>query len=70
MVYLFRKHQQTLMVIITAIVIISFVWLYDPTYRRGGRPGADFIGSVYDRRISLSEFQRGTARSRSARASI
>ena len=60
MVYLFRKHQQTLMVIITAIVIISFVWLYDPTYRRGGRPGADFIGSVYDRRISLSEFQRGT----------
>lgn len=58
MVNLFRKHQQTLMVIITVVVIISFVWLYDPT-RRGGRTGADYVGTIYDRRISLGEFQRG-----------
>ena len=59
MVTLFRKHQQTLMILITVVVIISFVWLYDPTYRNSGRSGADHIGTIYDRRISLIEFQRG-----------
>ena len=59
MVSILRKHQQTLMSFITVIVIIAFVWLYDPTSRSRGRGLNDAVGQVYDRPVSLADFQRG-----------
>lgn len=59
MVSILRKHQQTLMIFITVIVIIAFVWLYDPTSRRRGRTQNDAVGQIYDRSVSVADFQRG-----------
>lgn len=59
MVSLFRKHQQFMMIFITIIVIIAFVWLYDPTSRNPGRNPNDAVGQIYDRTVSFADFQRG-----------
>ena len=59
MVSILRKHQQTLMIFITIIVIIAFVWLYDPTTRSPGRGPNDAVAQIYDRPVSVADFQRG-----------
>ncbi len=51
-----RTHQRTLMVVITFLTIISFVWLYsahDPTQMQ-----RDEVARMYDRNISSNDFQR------------
>ncbi len=64
MVSILRKHQQTLMIFVTIIVIICFVWLYDPT-RRGRGPGHDDrIGEIYGRSLSLNDAQRAARKLR------
>ena len=50
------------MIVITIVVIISFIWFYDPTLRRGGRPGSEYVARVYDHAISTSDYQRGVRR--------
>ena len=59
MVHLIRKHQQHIMLAVTVIVIITFISFWDPTLRRGGHLGGDSVGRVYDRSISLIDYQRG-----------
>ena len=57
MVNLMRKYQQTLMVIVTFVVIIAFAWLYNNTNfdaRRCGSRGQ----SVLAARLSHAEYQR------------
>ena len=50
MVNLLRKYQQSLMILVTVMVIIAFVWLYNGT--RFDRLGADQAYRVYGRTIS------------------
>jgi hypothetical protein len=47
------------MLAVTVIVIITFISFWDPTLRRGGHLGGDSVGRVYDRSISLIDYQRG-----------
>jgi peptidyl-prolyl cis-trans isomerase D len=61
MVNLMRKYQQTMLTLVTVIIIISFAWLYTDT-RWGGRGGQDSVGTIYDHPIRLGEFQRGLRR--------
>jgi peptidyl-prolyl cis-trans isomerase D len=57
MVNLLRKHQQTLMLLVTVLVIISFVWFYN--YNKDFSAGTPAVGTVYGRRVTLLEFERG-----------
>ena len=47
------------MILVTIIVIIAFVWLYDPTTRSPGRGPNDAVAQIYDRPVSVADFQRG-----------
>ncbi len=60
MVNLIRRFQKPLMVVITFLVIIAFVWLYNTTSRLD-RVGTDRIGTIYGRNVTQTEFLR-TAR--------
>jgi peptidyl-prolyl cis-trans isomerase D len=51
-----RTHQRTLMLVITILTIISFVWLYsahDPSQLQ-----QDEVLHIYDRNVGYSDFQR------------
>jgi peptidyl-prolyl cis-trans isomerase D len=61
MVNLMRKYQQTLLTIVTVIIIICFAWLYND-YRMGGRGGEGVVGVIYEKPIRVSEFQRAVKR--------
>lgn len=56
MVNVLRRFQKPLMIVITVLVIISFVWLYNNTQL--DKMGADRIGTIYGRDITLSQAQR------------
>ena len=58
MVSLMRKYQQSLMVFVTFIVIICFVWFYNSSSNPGDRSDADIAGKVYGRMVSGAEFKR------------
>ena len=66
MVNLMRRYQQTLLMIVTILIIISFAWLYTD-YKGGGARGEDSVGTIYDRPVRLGEFQRGLRRMQLAR---
>lgn len=57
MVNIIRKYQQTLMLLVTIVVIICFVWLYNDT-RWFDRIGADRIGSIYGRQLTRAHYGR------------
>lgn len=50
------------MLVVTIVVIITFVSFWDPTLRRGGQFGGDSVGRIYDRSISVTDYQRGGRR--------
>jgi peptidyl-prolyl cis-trans isomerase D len=56
MVHLMRKYQQSLMLLVTTCVIISFVWFYNG--QRSARPGADRVASIYGHDVSMVQYQR------------
>ena len=58
MVHLLRKYQQTLMLLVTGLVIISFVWFYNYNKDPRGSDAAS-LREVYGRKVSGSEFERG-----------
>ncbi len=62
MVHTIRRFQQPLLIAITILVIISFVWLYNDYSTRPGRTGSDFVAQIYDRKVSRTELQRGMQR--------
>lgn len=57
MVNLMRKYQQTLMLLVTIIVIICFAWLYNDTRFTSHRDG-DSVGEIYGTKLPLAQFQR------------
>lgn len=59
MIDIIRKNQRVLMIIISMLVIVSFVWLYNQTDLE--KLGRASIGQVYGRKVSGTEFER-TAR--------
>jgi peptidyl-prolyl cis-trans isomerase D len=62
MVNTIRRFQQPLLIAITILVIISFVWLYNDYSTQPGRGGSDFVGQIYDRKISRTDVQRAMQR--------
>lgn len=54
MVNLMRRYQQTLMVMVTFIIIIAFVWLYNST--SFDKVGADRVGKLYGRPVTRTEY--------------
>ena len=58
MVNLMRKYQQSLMVFVTFIVIICFVWFYNSSSNPGDRSDADIAGKAYGRTVTGAEFKR------------
>ncbi|HEX5177005.1 MAG TPA: SurA N-terminal domain-containing protein, partial [Chthoniobacteraceae bacterium] len=57
MVHLLRKYQQTLMLFVTVLVIISFVWFYN--YNKDPYANTALVGTLYGRRVTAVEFKRG-----------
>lgn len=56
MITVMRKHHKVLMIIITALVCISFSWYWNKTdFAQMGRGP---VGRIYDRNVSQIEFQR------------
>ncbi|MES2571937.1 MAG: SurA N-terminal domain-containing protein, partial [Verrucomicrobiota bacterium] len=57
MVNLMRKYQQTLMLVVTVLVIISFVYLYNGS-RGADRAVTDRVGTIYGTNIRSVEYSR------------
>ena len=55
-----RKYQQTLLLIVTILVIIAFAWLYN--INSGHKGHEDAVGKIYDRPVGLGEYHRGAKR--------
>ena len=61
-----RRHQKWLWIVISAFVIISFVWYFNPNqqYGQGGLPAGDgVVGTIYGEPISTREFAAAEAES-------
>src|SRR5438105_5004270 len=56
MINLLRKNQQALMIVITILVIVSFVVLYNVSSFTRARP--DILGSAYGHNVSKIEAHR------------
>ena len=56
MVNLIRKYQQSLMLLVTTFVIISFVWFYNG--QRSTRAGIDSVAVIYGQNITMAQYQR------------
>ena len=54
----FRKRQRTLLIIITAIVIVAFAWWYNPGRTRVLGQPSGIIGKINGRGVTLEEFQK------------
>ena len=61
MVNLMRKYQQTLMLIITILVIVAFAWLYND-YKVGGQSREDVVGTIYGKPVRIPEYHRALRR--------
>ena len=57
MVHLLRRFQQPLLIMITILVIISFVALYN-TSRFMDREGGQHVGSIYGTPVTISQAQK------------
>jgi len=58
MITVMRKHHKILMIIITALVCISFSWFYNRTDFSSIAKGT--VGTFYDHPVSQVEFQRNS----------
>ena len=56
MITIMRKHHKVLMIVITALVCISFSWYWNKT--DFAQMGNGTVGKIYDRNVSQDEFQR------------
>ncbi len=65
MTNLIRKYHQTLMILITVLVIVAFTWLYNGTDFK--RIGVDRAFRVYDRTLSEADIERSARRFQLAR---
>ena len=59
MVHLLRKYQQSLLIAITILVILSFVWYWNGSQGgRAGFAGENSVATIYGKGISEDEIQR------------
>jgi hypothetical protein len=58
MVNLIRKYQQGLMIVVTIVIIVCFVWFYNGT--RMDQIGSDQVATAYGRGVTIADFQRGS----------
>ncbi len=59
MIGILRKNQQGLMIALTILVIIAFVFLFNTTkFDRAGSRTAAIIGKIYDHSVSQTEYER------------
>ncbi len=56
MITVIRKHHKTLMIVITALVCISFSWYWNKT--DFGQLGNGAVGRIYDHNVTQVEFDR------------
>jgi peptidyl-prolyl cis-trans isomerase D len=56
MINIFRKNQQFFLILITLLVIIAFVWLYNDTQFE--RLGTDKVAEIYGRTLTQSDVTR------------
>ncbi len=56
MVNLMRRYQQAVMMVVTVVVIISFVWFYNGNTSQRSR--ADRVGTLYNRPVGMAEYSR------------
>lgn len=55
MVNLIRRFQKPMMILITILIIVSFIWLYnDSKFTNHG--AADHVGNIYGRNVSQTQF--------------
>lgn len=64
MVNLFRRHQQVLMLIITVLVIVAFVWLYNGT--RLDKIGIDRVATIYGKGLTQPDIERAARKAQLA----
>ena len=59
MISIIRKNQQALMIVVTVLVIISFIAFYNGT-RNTSHGGAtpDKVATIYNRSVTVTEFER------------
>lgn len=60
MTNLMRKYRQQMLIVVTAVTIFSFVWLYNDY--GVGRTGDGLVGRVYEHEVKLPDYQRGLRR--------
>ncbi len=60
MTNLFRKYQQPMMLVVTVIIIVAFVWLYNGTQL--DKIGVDKAYRIYDRTLSQADIERNARR--------
>lgn len=58
MITMMRKHHKVLMIVITALVCISFSWYWNKT--DFAQMGNSTVGKIYDRNVTQVEFQRNS----------
>lgn len=54
-----RRHQKWLWIVISALVIISFVWYFNPNQQMSGQGAGDAnaaVGSIYGEPITVSQY--------------
>ena len=67
MIHIFRKYQQTLLIAITILVIITFIWFWNGSMAgRTGLGGGEKVASIYGRTIYDTDIQRDVNRFRIA----
>lgn len=60
MISIMRKYSQGLMILITLLVIVSFVWFYNGSRTATVRtPGTKYVAKVYDRLLPQQEADSG-----------
>lgn len=57
MVNLMRTNQRWLMIVISVLVLVSFIWFYSDRTHSDGL-GTDRVGKIYGRSLTVTELQR------------
>ena len=60
MVHLLRKYQQSLLIAVTILVIVTFIWFWNGSQAgRAGLAGSNKVASIYGESVSDVDVQRG-----------
>ena len=61
MVHLFRKYQQAVLIAVTLVVIVTFIWFWNGSQAgRAGLGGANKVATIYGQSITDTDIQRAS----------